>query len=57
MSETPLKCELSSRVEWDDHNFRLFLENANQYLGSPFRIEYFGQNLGEMITVLRKTSG
>jgi predicted SAM-dependent methyltransferase len=42
---------------WDDHHFRLFLENANQYLGSPFRIEYFGQNLGEMITVLRKTSG
>jgi predicted SAM-dependent methyltransferase len=42
---------------WDSDHFRLFLEDANQYLGSSFQIEYFGQNLNEVITVLRKTTG
>jgi predicted SAM-dependent methyltransferase len=42
---------------WDNHHFRLFLDDANEYLGRPFQIEFFGQNLNEMITVLRKATG
>jgi SAM-dependent methyltransferase len=42
---------------WDNRHFRLFLDDANEYLGRPFQIEYFGQNLNEMITVLRKATG
>jgi hypothetical protein len=42
---------------WDSHHFRLFLEHANQYLGSPFRIEHLDQNQNEMIAILRKTTG
>jgi predicted SAM-dependent methyltransferase len=42
---------------WDADHFRLFIENTNQYLGSPFQIEYFGRNVNEVITVLRKISG
>ena len=41
---------------WDNPHFRLFLDDANEYLGRPFQIEYFGQNLNEMITVLRKAT-
>jgi predicted SAM-dependent methyltransferase len=39
---------------WDNSHFRIFLDKANSYLGYPFRIEYFGQNLNEVITVLSK---
>jgi hypothetical protein len=42
---------------WDCYHFRLFVEQANQYLGSPFRIEHFGQSVNEVIAVLRKTTG
>ncbi len=41
---------------WDENHWRSFLEDANRYLGSPFRIEHFGENCGEVIAILRKAT-
>jgi SAM-dependent methyltransferase len=42
---------------WDENHWRLFLDNVNLYLDSPFRIEHFGPNCGEVIAILRKVAG
>jgi len=39
---------------WDHAQFGDFLKRANDYLGNPFAVEYYGQNGIEVITILRK---
>ena len=38
----------------DHAKFGDFLKRANDYLGNPFAVEYYGQNGIEVITILRK---
>jgi SAM-dependent methyltransferase len=39
---------------WEHDHFKSFLKQARDYLGKPFTIEHFEQNVNEVITVLRK---
>jgi SAM-dependent methyltransferase len=39
---------------WDKLHFRDFLKRANDYLGTPFAVEYYGQTGLEIIAILRK---
>ena len=39
---------------WGHAQFGDFLKRANDYLGNPFAVEYYGQNGIEVITILRK---
>jgi SAM-dependent methyltransferase len=41
---------------WDYAHFGSFLGEATRYLGHAFSVEYYEQNGGEMIAILRKTS-
>jgi predicted SAM-dependent methyltransferase len=39
---------------WDYDLFSSFVERANEYLGHPFRVEFFGRNETEVVAILRK---